>query len=217
MNLLRIALPLLLLSCSSGGGDANDFVFYKAPIKLVEARGHSRTLMVTGAGVILGIEQNSQGAFWVLKAEVPAEDIRALMTELWNSRRVRKKAAGGDPDSGIYQVSARIDREDFSFRRYVDEPVSKEVLAVRNRLDGILQKLEASEDPVATVEPYLSSKIARIRGFAVNALLSAWRSPRSSEDDRNRAETLLLSHQSVESNHEIRKTLHRALKKQSPR
>ncbi len=216
---LSLLLPLLLPipACSDGGGNANNFVFYKAPIRMVDGRGCSRTLMVTGAGANLCVEQNSRGALRVLLAEVGVEEIRALMTDVWNSRRVRKKAAGGDPGSGVYQVSARIDREEFSFRRYVDEPVSKEVVAVRNRLDGILGKLAEVEDPVAAVAPYLSSRIARIRGFAVNVLLSAWRSPMVSEDDRNRAEALLLTHQSVESNHEIKKTLHQALKKPTPR
>jgi hypothetical protein len=217
---LSIALlPLLLFgsSCSGGGGDANDFVFYKAPISMVDGRAHSRTLMVTGAGAILGVKQNASGGFVVLQAEVGAEEIQALMADLWDSRKVREKAAGGDPDSGIYQVSARIDRDEFSYGRTVDEPVSKEVVAVRDRLNGILAMAVPAPDPVGTVEPYLSSKIARIRGFAVNALLSAWRSPEVSEDDRKRAETLLLSHQLAETNHEIRKTLHRALSKQPPR
>lgn len=213
---MALLLPLVLLSCSEGG-DANDFVFYKAPLKMVDGRGHSRTLMVTGAGAVLGVEQNAHGDFKVLQAKPGAEEIKALMADLWNSRNVRPKAAGGDPDSGIYQVSARIDRDEFSYRRYLDEPVSKEVVAVRDRLDAILAAAVPAPDPVGTVEPYLGSKIARIRGFAVNALLSAWRSEQVSEDDRKRAEALLSSHQLAETNHEIRKTLHQALSKQPPR
>jgi hypothetical protein len=208
-------LPLALLACSSG--NPNGFVFYKAPITLVDGRSHTRTLLVTGAGAALGVEQDAVGGLWIREGNVGPDEVDPLFVGLWRTRSVREKAVGVDPTAGVYQISARVDRVEFSYRRYVTEPVADEVEGARTRLDRIWESLPEQDDRVAVIEKYLGSRIARIRGFAVNGLLSVWRSPNESEEDRARAETALSSQALVETNHQIKETLHQALKKQSPR
>ncbi len=210
-----LLLPLLLFACSSG--NPNDIVFYKAPIVVVDGRSHTRTLLVTGAGAALGVEQDAAGGIWIREGTVEPDDTKPLLADLWSTRHIREKAVGADPSSGVYQISARVNHQELSFRRYVDEPVAKKVASAVSRLDRIWEALPQPEDQVGAIEKFLPSKIARIRGYAVNALLSAWRSPVLSEEDRNSAQSALSSHELVETNHQILKTLHQALKKPPPR
>jgi hypothetical protein len=212
---LSFLLPLLLAACSAG--DPNDLILYKPPAAEVDGSYRTRSLLVTGVGAALGVERDATGGLWILEGQVPESELRPLLEDLRVSRHRRKEPAGTRGRTGPYQIWARIERKETSLRRYPEEPVAKEIKRAKDRLDATWESLTSPDDPVGVILAWLSSPIARVRGHAAAALLSAHLSPAFSPENHARVEAAISTLDLEETDPSIRRMLDDTLRKPSPR
>jgi hypothetical protein len=213
--MLRRSLLLLPLLLGCGAEDSRDLVLYKAPLRQVEGRYHSRSLLVTGGLRALGVERNAAGGLWIREGEVESEVWEAVRGALEGQAGRRRDPASLGGRTGVFQIWARITREEISLRRDPAEPMTREVAGVRDRLEEIWEGLPEAGDPVGALLPYLASPLPRVRGHATQAVLSARKSPSLSAQARSRAEEVVQQRELVEDDPSIREMIRQALRKPS--
>lgn len=180
----------LLLVPACNPGPSLDLVTYKAALVEVNGRARARTLQITSDGPVLGVERSVKG-LWVRTGRIGEEAWNALRFALIDLRGVREREATRNPDAALFQVWARLGAREIDFRRDPEEPLEKDVVSVRARLDGIWEGLTEPEDVVGALIPFLDSVIPHVRGLAQSALASVMKSPDFPEEDRERARTAL--------------------------